>query len=602
MDKRWIKFIIVILLVFLYPGRSYPQLQNKGTIIENKAIDLYLRGFSYYYSGDYREAASLFEEALKLFPENEEIKRALGACYFQLGVEAYREDDLSQAKGYFFEVIEYLPDDFRGYQNLSLILVKLKDYKEASRIAQQGLKLKEDSRELLLLLAECYREERDERKLLEVFEKLHKYYPEDLEIALDLARLYRINRKTSEAMKLYRKLKEDYPKERRIYERIAEIHASGFRYKEAREEYEALLEFYPDDPEIREKIAELFRLEGRYSEARGVYEELIKSSPKQLSNYIKIAEIYEEEKDISSAINTYKRAKKIFPKHILIYRELGRLYELQGANFEAEKAYKKMIELDPFESYPWVRLGILYEEREDFNSAIMSFQKAAELGSTDPIPYYKLGTHCKEREEATGYIKLAVEKALKRIDEIRGSLFGRMQALGGQINLSELVQLERKAGELDEPEEMLKKALEELLKLRGENVEELELDLKTFLEEYPENEQLLEEIGTLYEKQKRLDEAVIIWKRLLKSNIKSVRAHLGLARAYEGLRRYKEAILAYKRVIELDITCREAYLGLIRLYGERGKLNLLKEEWEKKAKIRSDPLLLEYLSKLKEEL
>jgi len=317
---------------------------------------------------------------------------------------------------------------------------------------------------------------------------------------------------------------------------------------------------------------------------------------------MKMAEIYEEEKDVSSAINVYKKAEGLFPKSIILYKELGRLYELQNAYSEAEEVYEKMVDLDSQEPYPWVRLGILFEKRGDFDSATESFRQATELGSVDPFPYYRLGTIYRGKEEGLGYIKLAVEKALKRIEEIKGSLFGRIQSYGGQMGISELVQLEKEGKKLDEPKEILQKSLEELQSLRGENLQELESDLKTFLDEHPKSEELLEEVGALYEKQGRWNEAVAIWERFLKLDVKSVKAHLGLARAYEELGRQQEAILAYKRVIELDTACREAYTALIRLYKEKSKLDLLKEEWKQKARIRSNPVLLEYLSQLEEVL
>jgi len=600
MNRRWVKFIIVVLLLFLFPEFSCSQAQTKRTTLEDKATELYLKGLTYYQNKEYQRALSLSREAEKLLPENEEIQRLIGASYFQLGTEAYKENDLNQAKEYFFEVIKYLPEDFRGYQNLSLILIKLKNYEKATKIAQRGLRLKEDSRELLLILAECYRQKRDNQKLLEVFEKLHKYYPDDLEIALNLGMLYRINRRANDAMKLYTKLKENYPEEKRVYERIAEIHSSGFRYDKAREEYQALLKFYPDDAGIKERIAELFRLDKKYKEARGIYEELLKVSPKKSFYYANIARIYEEEKDLSSAINIYKRAEKLFPESILVQKELGRLYELQDAYSKAEEVYKKMIGLFPSVPYPLVRLGILYEKRGRVSSAIDSFQRAIELGSIDPLPYYKLSISLKDKEEAIFYIKLATSKALKRIDEIKGTLFGRIQVFGGQIGLAELAQLERSTNDLDEPKEILAKSLERLSTLRRKETKKLELDLKAFLDDHPKNEELLEEMGALYEKENRLNEAVAIWERLLRLAPKSLKAHLGLARTYENLGRNKEAILAYKRVIALNPDCEKAYIALIRLSKEGEKIGLLREEWEKKAKIRSSPLLLEYIAKLKE--
>jgi tetratricopeptide (TPR) repeat protein len=138
--NTFIAFISILILIgyHLSPKTANSQPPYK----ENKALEFYTEGLTHYHSEDYEQAIFYFEKALTIDPENKEIRKAIGACYFQLGAEAYKKDKLKEAKGYFYKVVEYLPDDLRGYQNLALILIKLKEYKEAEEIAKKGLKLK----------------------------------------------------------------------------------------------------------------------------------------------------------------------------------------------------------------------------------------------------------------------------------------------------------------------------------------------------------------------------------------------------------------------------------------------------------------------------
>lgn len=565
----------------------------------NLSDELYRSAMLYHHSGDYEKAISFLEKALKYSPQDKKIKIALSASYSQLGIQHFNNNEFMKAKTAFYKVIQYTPEDFRGYQNLALVLVKLNDYKTAKDIALKGLKLKDDVKELLMIAAECYYKEKNFEKSLIMYEKLYRYYPDDLESALRLGLLYRLNRRSQDAIKIYTELKKKYSHERRIYEAIAEIHSAGFRYSQARNEYEELLKFYPEDVEIKEKIANFYRLEKKYAEAINIYEELLKKSPQKINYYINIALIKEEAGDIQSAIETYEKAKETFPDSIILDRELGRLYELQNDFTKAEDVYKKYADIHNSDPYPWVRLGVIYEKLNNRSLSTECFKKAVDLNSSDPLPYYKLSIVEENKVESIMYTKLAIQKALDAIYQTRGNILLKMENSYQQLDVKELIKLKEEAKKIEQPKEILEASLTKLSILRNE--QEFESDLKEFLSLYPKDEFLLERLALLYEKQNRYDEAKIILEKLLRSNVKSLNAHLALARIYTNMNRIDEAILSYKRILAIDDTYREAYVELIKLHKRVGKTSDLISEWENKQKISDNPILTEFLSKLKQE-
>ncbi len=598
------KIIWVVLILLASIGLCLAQQEQD---IQTHTEDFYTsyllqQGFSYYQMQNYKEAISYFEQVYQSDPDNEQLKKALSACYFQLAAQFYKKNNLPQSKKYFFSALNYYPL-FEIYQNLALVLVKLKEYNKAEEIAQKGLKIKPDSKELLLILVECYQQEKDHKKMLDIFQKLHQYYPDDLEIALNLGVLYRINRQAHNAMELYRKLKTQYPQERRIYECMAEIQSSGFKYKEARETYEELVKYYPNDTSILFKIAKFYTLEKKYEEARTTYRDILKLKEGDLDAYRGIVETYEKQKDIDSAVVVFKEAMDKNKDSLIILKELGRLYEEKGSITQAEITYKKMIDIKDDEPYAYIKLGLLSEEK-DKATATTYFNKACELKASVPLPYYKLAIsykNDKDNNDALYYTKIAIEKALKQIKEIKGSLLVRFKGIGeGNINFTELAELSAAAKELEEPQKILEESLVLLIELRDKEEGLLLADLKEFLEDYRHSESLLGEVAKIYQDKKDYNTALVFLEKAVESNKDKKEPYLNIAICYENLGKENEAVNSYKRIIELDKTCNSAYEGLIRIYKKQGRLNELVSQWQKMTNVIDNPMMKEYLEKIKQ--
>lgn len=603
---KWVVLGILIMVNIAFASQQKQVIQQNNDQKNNRDLYssyLYNQGTHYFQLKDYKEAISYFEKLYKIEPENEELKKVLGTSYFQLATETYnKNNNLTQAKDYFLSSLKYYPF-LETYQNLALVLIKLKNYTQAEHIAQKGLKLKPNSKELLLTLAECYHQRKAHEKLIETFEKLHKYYSADLEIALNLGMLYRINRQSHKAMELYIKLKTQFPKEKQIYERIAEVQSAGFKYKEARETYQELLKYYSTDTEILFKIAKFYTNESKYEEAKNTYRDILKLKTGELNAYRGIVEIYEKQNDIDGAIEILKEAQLKNPNNLIILKEFGRLYEEKGSVTQAKAIYEQIIAIKKDEPYPYIKLGILFE-KEDSSLAITYFEEACNLKIDIPLPYYKLATFHKEnKNEALYYIKLAIEKALKHIQEVENELFIKFHGFEGNtgMNFAELIELSKAAKKLDEPQEMLGKSLDLLVELRGENKKLLLSDLEGFLEDYPYSSPLLCEIAKIYQNKENYITALTFWEKAVKNEREKKGPYLNIGRCYEKLGKDNEATNSYKRVIELDKDCHEAYEGLIRIYKKQGNLSELITQWEKITNVIDNPTMIKYLKEVKSE-
>ena len=92
-------------------------------------------------------------------------------------------------------------------------------------------------------------------------------------------------------------------------------------------------------------------------------------------------------------------------------------------------------------------------------------------------------------------------------------------------------------------------------------------------------------LGQIYEKQRKYDQAIAVYKKALAIEPDDKEVHKSLAKIYDEKKLYSEALLEYKKLIELESDSSRHYIDLANCYtkmGEKNKvvstLNRLKEE------------------------
>jgi len=89
--------------------------------------------------------------------------------------------------------------------------------------------------------------------------------------------------------------------------------------------------------------------------------------------------------------------------------------------------------------------------------------------------------------------------------------------------------------------------------------------LKQHLEVYPEDEESYIILGKFYFLNKRYDEAVKTYQKLLSFSDGNVSAYYNLAVACEAMKNYEEAKKNYRKVLEIDKDNKEAQEALNRI-------------------------------------
>jgi tetratricopeptide (TPR) repeat protein len=357
---------------------------------------------------------------------------------------------------------------------------------------------------------------------------------------------------------------------------------------------------YPEDKETGLILARLYYSQLKLDKARQVYLKLAEHYPQDLEILSSIAKTYEDEGKWGEAISEYEKMLQIDPKNIFIYRRMGRIYEKEGKLDEAIALYNRALEslknIPQF--YLW--LGELWEKKGDENSALENFKKARDLSIEHPLPYFKLAMAEKDSREREMLLKQAVNKGVRALEEAESHL---LVQIGEETSLESLRGSLELAEEIENIEKTLRLSLDAYLFPEGErSSERAERELQNLLKRYPQSRILLEYTGLILESKGEWDEALEVWRKILQRNPRVERAHLGMGKALEAMGKWEEAGRAYKSALELKEDDEEAFEGMVRMYEKTGKIGVLVEEWERKAKFPSYRYNLLFLNRFEKLL
>ncbi len=175
--------------------------------------------------GEFRKAATHYENVLEIFPDIEGVKVPLGTLYFRL--EAY-EDALALLKD--VPESDLTPEVLN---NLGAACINANAYEDAEAYLTQSILLKPTYAESQKNLALLYKEQEREEEAVDAFEKYIDLRPADIDMqhtfALYLTKLGR----WEPAATLLHKLVQDIPDVPVLYYLLAQVETHNGRHQEA---------------------------------------------------------------------------------------------------------------------------------------------------------------------------------------------------------------------------------------------------------------------------------------------------------------------------------------------------------------------------------
>ena len=191
---------------------------------------------------DYSTAVDELQPLVAAMPD-------LASAQFLLGVALFGKGNVAQAEGHLSEALRLAPENIEVRKQLARARIKLQRYDAALQVLSPAMQTDSQDPELAALLSETKLRSGAPDEAIAVLERSASQHPDDTGIKLDLATVYIAAGRNDEAINLLRSLPEVKGATRRE-ELLVTALAAAKGPAEARSEMERLVARHPKDVEI----------------------------------------------------------------------------------------------------------------------------------------------------------------------------------------------------------------------------------------------------------------------------------------------------------------------------------------------------------------
>jgi spermidine synthase len=348
-----------------------------------------LLGYLANWRGQLQEGTREYRKALKLDPQDEGIKHALGISARQkqhalealqrhpqdvkalgkLGYIAWNEQQYDEAIRRFQHVLAIDPHNAATYIHLGVNYAaqgayeaSIAAYREAARLNPEYAGLVEQSIDLVQHLQRAAQQ------------------PDDPEVHFQLGKIYAADGRADRAIEEFEKVVELAPHLTQGFLHLALSYEAEERYTQAIEAYGRALSLEPDHALARnnyEKLAIKTALDLRQpTQIRLSGGSVLEVDPHSAATYYHLGLRYLRNDEPKAAVDALKQAVRLRPEHATAYFFLGLAYASQEANPEAEAAYQRAIELAPDNAQAYNYLGLVYQRQRRYREAVQAYRQA----------------------------------------------------------------------------------------------------------------------------------------------------------------------------------------------------------------------------------
>jgi tetratricopeptide (TPR) repeat protein len=554
-------------------------LQNdpSSSFLATALAELYAR------TGNIREALVEAQEVVTRDPNNLDARRLLGHIYLRsIG------DLQGSAQG----------------DTETILHLALEQYEQIVRLDPTSI---EDH----LLLGRLYRLNGETGKAETEFHTAIKLQPSSEDAVTTLALLYNEEGDSGRAMEILQSVPEA-ERTPRIDSALGYTYEQKKDYSHAIESYRKAVDLDADDLDAVRGLAENLLNNNQTDAALEQYKKVATADPQDAQTLLHISEIYRRDGQFEKALETLNKAQAIAPDSMEVEYNRALVEEALGKFDEAVKQLEGLLERTekPNGAYSapdrsnraifLERLGTVYRDQNKTHLAVDTFRKMIALGDDSAVRGYQQLIECyrdaKDWPSATATAREAVAKFPKDT--------GLQMVLAGQ---------EADSGQADSAIARVKAML------TGNATTDREVwialaQMNSRLRRYPDAEKALAKAlalstkqedkdyvnfiaGSVYERQKKYDEAESYFRKVLASDPKSATAlnYLGYMLADRGTR-LDEALSLIRRAVALDPQ-NAAYLDSLGwVQFKMGKYDLAEASLRKAVdRLDSDPTVHEHL-------
>lgn len=376
-----IAFLLIVFFSGLYAAQQTqkPDPQHLQHTLA-KAVELHQ-------SGDLQKALGAYKEFLQFEPRHAQALSNLGAVYARLG--RYQE-----AIEQYLQALNIEPESATFHFNLGLAYYKSAQLADAGSEFARVLELEADNKNALILLADGYFQQGENKKVVELLSPVEANYPDDMAVAYLLGTaLIRDNQVEKGQVRIDRIFRKGDSAEARLM--LGTAHLMGMDYKGALQEFERAIQLNPDLPAMHAFYGRALMATGNPAKAEKAFRQELSVNPNDYQANLYLGVLLKQEQRFGEALPFLQHALNVRPGSDEGMYQLGSLYVSLGKLSEAQRVLEDLLKKTPDFLEAHVSLATVYyrlkrKEDGDRHRAIVE-KLTAERQAKTPGASEKLG-------------------------------------------------------------------------------------------------------------------------------------------------------------------------------------------------------------------
>ena len=379
-----------------------------------------------------QKALAQFETVIELEPEHLNALRSLGELYADLG----RDQDSADA---WRKVREISPGSFGAYYFGAKALADAGNVSEAIEVLENGLRLRDDVPEYLLLLGGLYEQTGESGKAIELYQGALERLPKThLRLTHETALTLMAAQRSAEAIPLLEQIHE-VSSEADID--LARAYRAEKRVPEAVELLEGVLRRNPHDFEANFELGRSLVFLGEKDRARAKFEYLVKvqdpkAEPFRIYSMRHLAFIYEEEGRFDEAISLLEDVVRLRPGDLDSRLTLFYTYKEASRVEESMKLTEQLMEEHGTETYVLISRAQALASADRLEEGVTLLREQSSLTSEPEIVWVAASQLYFARDmfpEAELLVKEGLEDfpGSERLHFQLGAIYERQSDFGG---------------------------------------------------------------------------------------------------------------------------------------------------------------------------
>jgi tetratricopeptide (TPR) repeat protein len=244
------------------------------------------------------------------------------------------------------------------------------------------------------LLAAYFQEKDDMENSIIELKKAIELMPDDANLQLRLAQSFYLNKELDPALDTLKLVKQLSPDDADAYLLTGKIYVLQNKPLMAIPAYTKATALAPKSWESYFQLAQLYQELNQYDDAVTTYQEAAQLKSDDFLSSFRLGYLLAQKGKYPDAIKYYRKTIDLAPRYLLAYLHLGLIYDITGNTNDAISTYRAAIAVEPSVVDLHQRLGSLYLREDKYADAIPEFQTVLAQDSENAAARFSLGEAC----------------------------------------------------------------------------------------------------------------------------------------------------------------------------------------------------------------